>query len=94
MHCFSGVGGLLLATFLGAACSAVGVLQAPHSVAERILMAVVIILAWGADGVTGMAVGNLIVARSRSWSAVAVALLGGSKAANLPEDLAVMMVMI
>ena len=84
---FKGVGGLLLATSFRAECLAIGMLQAARSAAERNLMA--IIPAQGADGVVGMAVGNLIFAGSASWSAVVVVLLGGSGAANLLEDLAV-----
>ena len=63
---FRGVGDLLLPTSPGAACLAVNALQAACSAVKRVLMAVVIILAQGADGVAGMAVGDLIFARSAS----------------------------
>ena len=86
---FKGVGGLSLATSLGAACLAVSMLQAEHSATERVLMAVVIIPARDANGVAGTAVGNLIFASSASGLTAIVALLSWSGAANLLENLAV-----
>ena len=86
---FRSVGGLLLPTSPGVACLAVDALQAACSTAKRVLIAVVIVLAQGADGVAGMAIGDLIFPSLASWLAVVVTLLGGSKAANLLKNLAI-----
>ena len=88
----------------GTAFSVIGALFAVRSVAAHILIAVAIanVSAVGrsarkvaarvfqnADGIAQTVAGDAIFVVSASWLAVVVALLGGRRATNLPEDLAV-----